>query len=112
MQRKGKGGSAMSITAFVLFMRIKRKHSGCVGMTERKRSVCVGITKRFGNVACDVNVTHTLRVLFCDRYCRKKESLPIIFVYCCLVNAFFFNKFISTPGHIVGTPKFLHCLAR
>ena len=81
MQRKGKGGSAMSITAFVLFMRIKRKHSGCVGMIVRKRSVCVGMikrersvcvgtTKRFGNLACDVNVTHTLCVLFCDRYCR------------------------------------------
>ena len=61
---------------FVLFMRIKRKHSGGVGMVVRKRSVCVGmikrehsvcegITKRFGNVACDVNVTHTLRVPFC-----------------------------------------------
>ena len=52
-----------SITALVLFMRIERKRSGCVGIIKRQRSVCVGITKRFGNVACDVNVTHTLRVL-------------------------------------------------
>ena len=65
-------------------MRIRRKHSGCVGMMERKRSVCVsmikrersvfvGIKKRYGNAACDVNVTHSLRVLFltaiaCDGY--------------------------------------------
>ena len=33
-------------------------------MIKRERSVCVGITKRFGNLACDVNVTHMLLVLF------------------------------------------------
>ena len=63
----------------------ERKRRVCVGMIKRERSVCVGITrdinipgitKRFGNVACDVNVTHTLRVLFFDRYCiycRKQQ---------------------------------------
>ena len=48
---------------------VKRKRSVCIGMIKRERSVCVGTTKRIGNVACDVSATHTLRVLFYDRYC-------------------------------------------
>ena len=43
---------------------IERERSVCVGVIKRERSVCVGIAKRSGNVACEVNVTHMLRVLF------------------------------------------------
>ena len=45
------------------------KRSVCVGMIMRERSICVVTTKRIGNVACDVNATRTLRVLFYDHYC-------------------------------------------